>query len=222
MKSLCPLDAEVWLFDLDNTLYHHRYDLFSGVSSKMTQFIMEHFSLSFDAARERQKEYFQTYGTTLRGLMLKHDVAPKEFLEYVHNIDYSVLPPNPQLNAVLQKLQARKIIFTNGTAQHARSVIDQLGIAGHFTEIFDIVDADYIPKPEPATYQRLIARYDIQPQKAIMIEDIAANLRYPKALGMQTVFVETDEAWTRPDSNTEKCIDYHTHDLTVWLAEVLQ
>ena len=222
MTIASPLDAEVWLFDLDNTLYHHQYDLFSGVSSKMTQFIMERFSLSFDAARARQKDYFQQYGTTLRGLMLHHQVVPEEFLDYVHNIDYTVLPPNPELNTVLQRLDGRKIIFTNGTTKHAHSVIEQLGIAEHFMEFFDIMDADYMPKPEPATYQKLIKKYGIVPSKTIMVEDIAVNLQYPKELGMQTVFIETNEDWAQPDPNVPNFIDYRTDDLTTWLAEVLR
>lgn len=217
-----PLDAETWLFDLDNTLYHHRYDLFCGVSSKMTQYIMERFSLAFDAALARQKDYFQTYGTTLRGLMLHHDVDPEEFLDYVHDIDYSILPPNPRLNAVLGRLSARKIIFTNGTVKHARAVIKQLGIAEHFTEFFDITDAGYTPKPEPEPYQFLIARYGIDPHKVIMIDDIAANLYYPNEVGMQTVFIETAEDWAQPDTENAHRIDYRTDDVTLWLEEVLQ
>ena len=222
MTQAHPLDAKVWLFDLDNTLYHHQYDLFCGVSSNMTKFIMERFSLSYDAALARQKDYFRAHGTTLRGLMLHHDVDPEEFLEYAHDIDYSVLPPNPALNAALQKLPARKIIFTNGTTKHARAVTAQLGIAENFTEFFDIADADYIPKPEAETYQKLIGRYGIEPKKAIMVEDMAVNLRYPKELGMQTVLIETDEEWAQPDANTSHCIDYRTDDLTTWLAGLVQ
>ncbi len=222
MTTLSPLDAEVWLFDLDNTLYHHQYDLFGGVSSKMTQFIMERFSLPSDAALARQKDYFQTYGTTLSGLMLHHDVDPEDFLEYVHDIDYSILPPNPELNVLLQRLDARKVIFTNGTRKHARSVLEQLGIAENVSEIFDIADADYIPKPEAETYQKMLKKHAVTPEKAIMVEDMAINLRYPKEIGMQTVFIETDEEWAQPDPNLPNVIDYRTDDLTSWLADQLR
>ena len=37
---------------------------------------------------------FYKYGTTLRGLMIEHGIAPDDFLDYVHDIDHSPVPPN--------------------------------------------------------------------------------------------------------------------------------
>ncbi len=36
-----------------------------------------------------QKDYYKRYGTTLRGLMEEHGIAPDDFLAYVHDIDHS-------------------------------------------------------------------------------------------------------------------------------------
>lgn len=219
--SLNPLDADTWLFDLDNTLYSHQYNLFHSVAERMTQFIMQRFSLPRDEAKKLQSKYYHETGTTLRGLMIHHDVPAREFLEYVHDIDYSRLPPNPKLDALLSQLPVRKIIFTNGSTAHAQSVINQLGVADHFREFFDIIYAEFIPKPHLEPYQKLIEKFDIEPSKTLMIEDLAANLKPAKELKMQTVFIATDEEWAKPRESDWPYIDHKTHDLTDWLERIL-
>src|SRR4051812_21172354 len=82
--------VETWVFDLDNTLYPVECPLFEQVDRRMTDYIAARFSLSHDAARRLQKDYWKRYGTTLKGLMLHHDIAPGEFLEFVHQIDLTV------------------------------------------------------------------------------------------------------------------------------------
>ena len=214
-----PRTAEVWLFDLDNTLYSHRYNLFEQVARRMTRFIVEQLSLDEEHAKSLQKKYFYEYGTTLNGLMTHHAVEGHDFLDYVHDIDYSVLPANPRLEQLLERIEGRKLIFTNGSRGHARQVTDRLGVSHHFEDCFDIIDADYIPKPHRATCQRLINQHRIDARKAILIEDLALNLREPKALGMQTVLIHTDEDWARPPEDADY-IDHHARDLTEWLAEI--
>ena len=52
----------------------------------------------------------------------------------------------------LARLPGRKFIFTNGSIAHADRVMGRLGVSHHFEGVFDIVAADYQPKPDPATY----------------------------------------------------------------------
>ena len=96
-----PVTADVWVFDLDNTLYPRDCDLFAQIDVKMKSFISELLSVDVEEAHRIQKEYFRTHGTTLRGLMDNHGLAPSEFLDYVHDIDVSPVPPNPALDDVL-------------------------------------------------------------------------------------------------------------------------
>jgi putative hydrolase of the HAD superfamily len=58
-----------------------------------------------------------------------------------------------------------------------------------FEDIFDIVAADFVPKPEAATYDRFFDKHAIDPQHACMFEDLAQNLIVPHARGMKTVLV---------------------------------
>ena len=79
----CPLGAvETWVFDLDNTLYPSDSDLWPKIDARITLFLCGLFGLDGISARALQKYYYQRYGTTLRGVMLEHDVRPAEFLAF--------------------------------------------------------------------------------------------------------------------------------------------
>jgi len=212
-------DITHWVFDLDNTLYPAECNLFLQVDRNIQQFIMDLFDLPPDEARKLQKSYFHEHGTTLNGLMAKHGIAPEEFLEYVHDIDVSPVPPNAALNAALAKLPGRKVIYTNGSVPHAQRVTDRLGVSHHFDGVFDIVAAEYVPKPEPAPYDILIEQFDIDPARAVMVEDLARNLKPAHERGMTTVWVRNDHHWSGGNED-----DPHIHhvidDLSDWLVAV--
>lgn len=179
-----------WVFDLDNTLYPASSSLFSQIDIRMGEFIADHFNLSSENARRLQKKYYREHGTTLRGLMDMHDdVDPMRFLDYVHDIDYQVLKPSPELAEILRALPGKKVIFTNGDQTHARRVLDRLEVSDCFDGVFDIVAANFIPKPEKASYEAMVKALSIEGDKAAMFEDIARNLAPAHAIGMTTILV---------------------------------
>jgi len=208
--------ADVWVFDLDNTLYPRDCNLFAQIDVKMKSFIGELLDVDIEEAHRIQKEYFRTHGTTLRGLMDNHGLAPTEFLDYVHDIDVSPVPPNPALDDVLHRLPGRKIIYTNGSVSHAENVSNRLGIRHHFDGIFDIIAADYNPKPARAPYEQMLREHDVDPTRAVMLEDIARNLEPAHALGMTTVWVRSEH-----DHSAMGAEGDHVHhvidDLVEWL-----
>lgn len=202
-QRLDPTSVETWVFDLDNTLYPARSNLFVQVSARMTAFIQTHFELEHEPARELQRDLFRRHGTTLRGLMSEHAIAPGTFLDYVHDIDVSPVDPSPRLDALLAALPGRKLVFTNGSVPHAERVMNRLGVARHFDTVFDIVAADYVPKPDPRPYARLLEVAKFAPAGAVMIEDMAKNLAPAAALGMRTVWLRTEHDWARDGADAE-------------------
>jgi len=214
---------DTWVFDLDNTLYPATSKLFDQISRRMTGFIAEHFDIAPDAALARQKEFFMRYGTTLRGLMIEHRLAPEPFLDYVHKIDVGVVASNPALALKLGHLPGRKLIFTNASRVHAERVMARIGIDHHFEDIFDIAAADYIPKPDRTSYAMMLRRHGVSPETACMVEDIAANLEPAKALGMATVWLKGELEWARPKNGgkTPDYIDFVADDLGSWLDAVI-
>ncbi len=220
MRSPPDLSAvDVWVFDLDNTLYPARCNLFAQVSQRMGAFISEFLAVELDEARAVQKDYFRRHGTTLRGLMVEHDMDPTPFLDYVHDIDLSPVPRDDRLDRALTALPGRKVIFTNGTISHARRITDHLGVSHHFEAVYDIAEAGYVPKPEPGPYQDLAERHDIEPASAVMIEDMARNLVPAAEMGMTTVWVRGDSEWSRAGHQGEH-VHHVTDDLIDWLVEI--
>lgn len=179
-----------WVFDLDNTLYPSEHDLFFQVDQRMTAFISEALALEAPEARRLQKLYLRDYGTTLAGLMAQHNMPPQKFLDFVHDVDVSVLPPDPDLARAIERLPGRKFIFTNGTHAHAERVAGQLGVLHLFDDIFDIVRADYIPKPHPDIYPNMLKQFDLIAQNTAFFEDLARNLEPAHHLGMTTVLID--------------------------------
>ena len=188
-----------WVFDLDNTLYPHHVDLFAQIDRNMTAYVSELLGLSREDARAIQKRYYHDHGTTLKGLMLNHGIDPSDFLEKAHAIDYGVLQPDMAL-----------------------------GILDHFDDIFDIVAAEYVPKPADTTYDKFTALHRVETERAAMFEDLPRNLVVPKTLGMKTVlllprdssheFVDAWETLTEEDRH----IDYTTSDLAGFLQHLVE
>ncbi len=209
---------ETWIFDLDNTLYPASCRLFDQVDQRIGSFIRDFLKLDGAEARALQKRYLKEFGTTLRGLMINHQCPPARFLEHVHRIDYSALEPDARLNAALERLPGRKLIFTNGSLAHAERVMGRLGVARHFAGVFDIVAAGYWPKPEIGAYEGLIRAHAVEPERAALIEDLPRNLVPAAALGMTTVLVKTDSEWAEDGAESDH-IHHVTDDLPAWLAE---
>jgi len=209
-------DVEPWIFDLDNTLYPASCGLFAQIDRKMQEFIRNLLGVEADEAHRLQKEYFHRYGTTLYGLMECHDVDPVGYLDYVHAVDFSPVLADPDLDGALAQLQGRKFIFTNGPASHVMEVLSRLGVGAHFDGIFDIEAANFLPKPKPVVYRRLLDRHEIDPAKAVMIDDLPKNLAPAAALGMATVWLRTGWEDAGPGEG-EDHIHYIADDLTKWL-----
>ncbi|MEG6508495.1 pyrimidine 5'-nucleotidase [Methyloligella sp. 2.7D] len=181
--------TKAWVFDLDNTLYPADCNLFSQIDTRMGAFISEHLGLSHEEAHTLRKHYYYTYGTTLAGLMKLHDVPPQLFLDYVHDIDLSAVPRAPELAAAVKALPGEKYVFTNGSREHAERVLTRLGLTDLFDDMFDIRSADYIPKPQPETYDRFLRAHGVAPERAAMFDDLPHNLKPAHQLGMTTVLV---------------------------------
>jgi len=218
--------VDTWVFDLDNTLYPHHLNLWQQVDVRIRDYIVDFLKVSHDEAFRLQKDYYRRYGTTMRGLMEEHGLKPDEFLDIVHQIDHSALQPNPALGAAIAQLPGRKFILTNGTLDHAKAVMQRLGIEQHFDDIFDIHAAEFEPKPRPAVYQRFLARNRIDPAKAAIFEDLARNLEVPHALGMITVLIVPEgarivlrEEWELAGREAAH-VDHVTDDLAGFLRAI--
>lgn len=211
--------VESWIFDLDNTLYSPGVRLFDQIDERMGTFIATLLEVDRTEARRIQKKYFHEHGTTLSGLMASHGVEPGEFLDYVHDIDLEILEEDRALAEALGDLPGRKFVFTNGDAPYAERVLAKLGLGESFDALHDIHAAGYAPKPDPASYDAMCAALDIDPERALFVEDMARNLRPAKALGMVTVWVNNGSERGAHEADAGH-IDYEIEAVAPWLASL--
>ncbi len=230
MNALTPAPRSLrhvtnWVFDLDNTLYPRECNLFAQIDILISHYMAGITQLPFEEARALQKAYYRDYGTTLNGLMQRHQVDPDHFLNTVHRIDYSPVPAHPALIAAIRGLPGRKFILTNGDVGHARAVLGRLGDADNlFENIFDIRAMGYRPKPLPESYAAFFEANGIDARQSAMFDDLEKNLVVPHQVGMTTVQViagdcfahEQVEAW-----ELEQTSGPHVHHMTADLAGFL-
>lgn len=202
-----------WVFDLDNTLYPPRYRMFDQIEVKMTAWVMQALGVSAVEADRLRQHYWERYGTTLAGLMREHDIDPAPYLHDVHDIDFSGLPPDPELAAHIRALPGRRIVYTNGCAPYAHRVLDARGLSGLFDAVYGVEHAGFCPKPEHAAFEAVFAADGLNPVVAAMFEDDARNLLVPFAMGMRTVHIA-------PERAEAPHIHHHAEDLCGFLARL--
>jgi putative hydrolase of the HAD superfamily len=200
-----------WVFDLDNTLYPPHMRLFDQIEVRMTDWVMSALQVDRARADHLRAKYWQTYGTTLAGLMAEHGVDPGPYLTEVHDIDFSVLSPDPALAAAIAALPGRKIVYTNGCAPYAERVIAARGLSGRFDAVYGVEHARFHPKPDAIAFATVFGQDGLDPTSSAMFEDDSRNLVVPHALGMRTVHVA-------PAPEPAPHIHHHTDDLAAFLA----
>ena len=205
--------VNTWVFDLDNTLYPAHMRLFDQIEVRMTDWVMSALKVDRARADHLRDHYWQTYGTTLAGLMAEHGVDPGPYLTDVHDIDFSVLAPDPDLAARISALPGRRIVFTNACAPYAEQVLAARGLSGLFDAVYGVEHANFHPKPVRAAFDTVFALDGLAPETAAMFEDDARNLAAPHAMGMRTVHVA-------PVAEPAPHIHHHTDDLAAFLARL--
>ena len=210
-----------WFFDLDNTLYCANSGIFDQIHIKMGEFISSNLNVSLKKAKILQKKYFIENGTTLHGLMLNHNVEPGKFLDYVHDIDFSIVKPDNELNDLIKKIPEKKIIFTNANISYVEKILKNLNLENIFDDICDIERMNYLPKPNLKTYKKLISTYQVDANKAILFDDIPQNLLPAAKLGLKTVHVYNKKLDKELNGRSKK-IDYMTNNLKDWLQKWIQ
>jgi len=209
-----------WIFDLDNCLYPASTGLFDLIDERMAAYIQRLLDCGPEEAKRIQKSHFHAHGTTLAGLMEEHQVDPHHFLSDVHDIAFDRVQSDERLARLLPRLPGRRFIFTNGDAPYARRVLDRIGIAAHFDELHDIHASSYRPKPDPHGYRLLCERFNIDPDRALLVDDMVQNLAPAKALGMTTIWV--DNGSERGNHNYDSAvIDQRIGDVGEWLEAIL-
>jgi putative hydrolase of the HAD superfamily len=209
-----------WVFDLDNCLYPASAGLFALIDERMGAYIQRLLDCDPVEAKRVQKAHFHEHGTTLAGLMKEHGIDPHDFLADVHDIPLDRVRCDERLAAALPRLPGRKFVFTNADAPYARRVLEAIGVHEQFDDLHDIHASELRPKPDTHGYALLCERFAIDPQQALLVDDMAQNLAPAKALGMTTVWVDNGSERGN-HAYDEAIVDHRITDVGEWLEQIL-
>ncbi|HJW90769.1 MAG TPA: pyrimidine 5'-nucleotidase [Anaerolineales bacterium] len=177
--------------DLDDTLYPNTNGLWGAIRERMNAYLSARLGFSELEILQRRRGYFETYGTTLRGLQLHHQVDAEDFLAFVHDLPLeNYLSPDPGVRSLLLSLPQNKWIFTNADADHARRVLARLNLSDCFAGIIDILALGYICKPMEQAYRlALELAGETEPENCVMLDDSPRNLAPAHHMGFTTILV---------------------------------
>ena len=201
------MDFTTLFFDLDATLYPASNGLWDQIRLRIYRYLAEKVGLPEEEIPRTRDYYLSTYGTTLEGLRIHHQIDPQEYLDYVHDLpleDY--LQPDPVLKELLGGLPQRLWVFTNSDFRHACRVLDRLGIRDQFTGIVDLFALNFKVKPNPDAYRAALRLSgDPDPVRCVLFDDLLPNLVAAKQLGFTTTLVGKN--------GQSAGVDYHLENL---------
>jgi putative hydrolase of the HAD superfamily len=188
---------ELVIFDLDDTLYPRSRGVMAEIGRRIHVWLCENLGLEWDEAVRLRRSYYRRYGTTLGGLIARHEIDAHDYLVFVHDVPLEeYLEPNPALADMLCAIPLRKAIYTNATSVYCERVLRALGVGEHFGEIVGIEEVGLRNKPRLDAYEQALALLGARGAECVMVEDTARNLWPARELGMTTVLVgEEGEPW---------------------------
>ncbi|MED7788023.1 pyrimidine 5'-nucleotidase [Francisella sp. 19X1-34] len=207
---------KTYIFDLDNTLYPYNNGLFDQQMKRMSDYIKLKLNiLDTEKANAIRDELYYEFGSTMLGMMRYHNVEPKEFLDFIDNIEIDQFKPNEQLNNYINDLRKnyKTYIFTNASNFHTDRVLKQLGLDDSFDGILTIEDTGLVSKPKTKYFKIGGDKFNIDFTNAIFFEDSSHNLVPAKHLGMETVLVHADDQKSEANFYDNQEIDYYVQDV---------
>lgn len=203
------------IFDFDETIYHpEATTLPQQLVYRMSTFIKDRFNLSYTEARKLSRKYRLEYGSTVVGLQQRHNIDPKEFVDYSYNLDLSELKKDPKFKEQLHMIPEKKVVLTNANEIYVEKALHIMGIRDEFSDIIGINRTNFVPKSNPIGYEIAIEEHADSGRNCIMFDDQATNLRMAKNYGMSTVLCNKEE-------NDLHGVDHITKNLNLDLLNIV-
>lgn len=181
----------ILLIDLDRTMYPVNCGVWDTIGERIHIFIKNKLGLSDEAALNLRMRLREQYKTTMQGLHVEFGIDEQEYLQFVHDIQLtSLVPPNPDLPALLAAIPQKKYIFTNSTRYHAQRILQYLHVQDCFEDIMDATTIIPYTKFEREAFPialRLIG--SPAPSECVMVDDEEDIIDRAKEEGLKGILV---------------------------------
>lgn len=171
--------ADLYIFDLDGTLVDSAADICAAIGQTITEALPNAPAVSAERLRP-------LIGRPLADMfaLLAPGAAAGPLAERYRQIYSGICAETtrPYLGVfeTLERLNgARRAIATTKKTWMARLVADKLGL----TRYFDLVQGtdEFPSKPDPAILRRILAHFDVAPERALMVGDTPADIACARA-----------------------------------------
>lgn len=180
------------LFDLDNTLYPESSILGERFEKGINSFVANYLGISEEEARRQRRERRREFGTTLQWLIQVHNFTDiDDYMDAVHPKRMECyLTKNPALTNIIRSLPVKRSILTNSPREHAERVLSYLEILDQFEQIFDLRYNNFVGKPDPAVYSRILEVIQQRPEETLFIDDIPGYLEPFRRMGGHALLID--------------------------------
>lgn len=199
-------NLRVFFFDIDNCLYKKSLRIHDLMEQSIHIYFQMQLNLEEDAAIELRKNYYQTYGLAIKGLVEHHQINAIDYNELVDDSLplQDILKPDQEQREVLQRLREsgsfdKMWLFTNAYKNHGLRCVRLLGIADLFDGITycDYSQSDLICKPDARAFEKAKVQSGLGDySNAYFIDDSGSNINTAIQLGFKKaihlVEVESD------------------------------
>ncbi|MBI5055957.1 MAG: HAD-IA family hydrolase [Nitrospirae bacterium] len=177
------------IFDLDGTLADTAQDIADAIN-----FALKPFGNKIYSVEETKAMVGSGISKLLASLLPDKDEKNTEtvlnrFLDYYteHIIDHTTAYPH--VKETLPELgNYKKAVVSNKREALSKKVLEGLGIAQHFNVVFG---SDSVPekKPSPVPVLKLLEKFNITREEAVIIGDSNFDIESGKAAGIKTIAV---------------------------------
>jgi len=190
MSETSQDDRLIAWFDIDDTLYSTN----TGVADAMIKLAHAYFAtlgLDDTSAARLHKQYRNTYGLAVRGLVLHHKVDPFDYYAKTQGalLLEDMIKPDPNLRKLFEDIDRTKCQvwgLTNAFLPHGQRVLQLLGIEDQIDGLVacDVESPEVVCKPRPEYYYQALKQAKVtDASKCLFIDDRQDNVEAAKRLG---------------------------------------
>ena len=194
MKQPALRPAKLFIWDLDNVIYPYDEPFEKACHHAAAQAALSlGVKMAIEQATDLAKNSYIKYGRSLDVFVHEYGIPEADIYKAYHDgLSCDFLKPDKRMTVGFERSGAMHAVLTHGSTNWAHNVLRARNLHLHFNpeHVVSIEQIGHAKKNEStAPFDHVLKLMNVAAQDAIMIEDTAANLKYAKQMGMQTVFI---------------------------------